>query len=114
MLACQVWILPEQTPTTSSHRNPMTKSAIDKIVPASALAASPQWMALFLAEVDPVAVIILLAAVVTGAVLYFLPTIIASSRGHKNVGAIFALNLLLGCTFIGWVVALVWSFTNSD
>ncbi len=44
--------------------------------------------------------------------LYFLPWIIALIRGHHNAGAIFLLNLLLGWTFIGWIVAFIWSFTN--
>ncbi|MDQ0393127.1 superinfection immunity protein [Labrys monachus] len=42
---------------------------------------------------------------------YFLPWVIALLRGHRNSTAIFVLNLFLGWTFIGWVVALVWSFT---
>ena len=45
-------------------------------------------------------------------VLYFLPTIIAWLRDHYNRLAIFALNLLLGWTLVGWIVSLVWSFTN--
>lgn len=44
-------------------------------------------------------------------VVYFLPTIIAAIRGKANTLAIFALNLLLGWTFVGWVVAFVWSLT---
>lgn len=40
-------------------------------------------------------------------VLYFLPTIVGWNK--RNAGAIFVLNLLLGWTFIGWVVALVWA-----
>ena len=44
--------------------------------------------------------------------IYFLPTIVASNRGHQSAGAIFFLNLLLGWTLLGWVVAFVWSFTN--
>lgn len=43
--------------------------------------------------------------------IYFLPCIIADKRGHPNIMAIFALNLLLGWTFVGWVVALVWAST---
>ena len=43
--------------------------------------------------------------------LYFLPTIVAWRRNHKNAGAIFALNLLTGWTAIGWVAAIVWSLT---
>ena len=45
-------------------------------------------------------------------VVYFLPTIIALTRGHRNALAIFLLNFFLGWTFIGWVVALVWSVTR--
>ena len=44
--------------------------------------------------------------------LYFLPTIVAVARHHRNALAIFLLNLFLGGTFIGWVVALVWSVTK--
>jgi Na+/serine symporter len=43
---------------------------------------------------------------------YFLPTIIATQRNHTSTGAIFLLNFLLGWTFLGWVAALIWSFTN--
>ena len=43
---------------------------------------------------------------------YFFPSIIAFSRRHHNAVAIFILNLLLGWTFLGWVAALVWSFTS--
>lgn len=31
---------------------------------------------------------------------------------HRNSGSIFILNLLLGWTFIGWVAALIWAFSN--
>ena len=41
--------------------------------------------------------------------LYFLPTLVAFLRQHKNKLAIFLLNLLLGWTVLGWVVSLVWS-----
>ena len=39
--------------------------------------------------------------------IYFIPTMMAS--GKKNATAIFALNLFLGWTILGWVVALVWA-----
>ena len=45
--------------------------------------------------------------------IYFIPTIIAGFRKHRNAGAIFVLNILLGWTFLGWVAALVWSFTSN-
>jgi heme/copper-type cytochrome/quinol oxidase subunit 3 len=44
-------------------------------------------------------------------VIYFVPSFIAKSRDHHNAGAIFALNLFLGWTFIGWVASLVWALT---
>ena len=45
------------------------------------------------------------------AVAYFMPCFVAGSRLHRNRVAIAALNTLLGWTFLGWVLALVWSFT---
>ena len=47
-------------------------------------------------------------------VFYLLPSVIARARQHKNILPIFVLNLLLGWTFLGWVVALVWSFTAQE
>ena len=46
-------------------------------------------------------------------VWYFLPSIIAFKRGHLNRNAILILNILLGWTGLGWIGALVWSFTSS-
>jgi len=43
--------------------------------------------------------------------VYFIPTIIAASRGHRNVGPIVAINVLLGWTFVGWIGAFIWSLT---
>jgi hypothetical protein len=40
------------------------------------------------------------------ALLYFLPTIVASHRGH-GVGGILILNFFLGWTCIGWFVLLL-------
>jgi len=40
--------------------------------------------------------------------IYFLPSIIAGTS-HKNFSAIFLLNFLLGWTFLGWVVSIVWA-----
>lgn len=44
--------------------------------------------------------------------IYFLPSLIAFLRWHKNKLAIFLLNIILGWTAIGWAVALVWSVTK--
>ena len=55
--------------------------------------------------------LLLLAFVCIGLLFYFLPAVIAVMRQHQNTAAIFVLTLLLGWTFLGWVCALVWSFT---
>lgn len=47
-----------------------------------------------------------------GFVMYFLPSIIALVRGKRDTLAIFLLNLFLGWSVIGWVVALVWAAKN--
>ena len=43
--------------------------------------------------------------------IYLLPAFVAAGRRHRNAGAIFALNLFLGWTLLGWVLALVWGMT---
>jgi len=48
-----------------------------------------------------------LAALVIMGCLYFLPAIVG--RKKRNYNAILILNLLLGWTLIGWVIALVWA-----
>ena len=44
--------------------------------------------------------------------VYFLPTIIALISGSNRKGAVFAMNLFLGWTFIGWIWALVWAVSS--
>jgi len=44
--------------------------------------------------------------------LYFLPSIIALARSKRDTLAIFLLNLFLGWSVIGWIVALVWAAKN--
>jgi len=43
---------------------------------------------------------------------YFLPAIVAYRRHHHSAPAILLLDLLLGWTGIGWVLALIWSMTG--
>jgi len=45
---------------------------------------------------------------------YFLPFAISFNKKRANTGAIFALNLFLGCSLIGWVVALVWALKEEQ
>ena len=46
------------------------------------------------------------------AFLYFVPTVVAYTRRHRNENPIFLTNLFLGWTFLGWVVALIWGNTD--
>lgn len=43
-------------------------------------------------------------------VLYFLPTVVAVKRDIPNKGTVIVLNIFLGWTFLGWIVALALSF----
>ena len=44
-----------------------------------------------------------------GFVLYFLPALVAVIRERHDKLSIFLLNLFLGWSFIGWIIALVWA-----
>lgn len=41
--------------------------------------------------------------------IYFLPSIFAFKKNHRNKLEIFILNFLLGWVIIGWIVAFVWA-----
>jgi hypothetical protein len=42
--------------------------------------------------------------------MYFLPSIIG--RNKNNFNSILLLNIFLGWTFIGWIIALVWAVST--
>ena len=44
-----------------------------------------------------------------GFLMYFLPSILALARNKRDTLSIFLLNLFLGWSVIGWVIALVWA-----
>ena len=43
---------------------------------------------------------------------YFIPTIIAVLRKHKDAPAIAAINILLGWSVVGWFVSFIWSLSD--
>lgn len=49
--------------------------------------------------------IVVLAAIA----VYFIPAIVSKARKCKAHNGILVINLFLGWTFIGWVVALAWA-----
>ncbi|HEY5197592.1 MAG TPA: superinfection immunity protein [Solirubrobacteraceae bacterium] len=46
--------------------------------------------------------------------LYFVPTAVAVKRAHHQLPAILIVNVFLGWTFLGWVIALAMAFTAVD
>jgi len=51
---------------------------------------------------------------IMGFIAYWVPTLAANSNRHRNRAAIGMLNLFLGWTFIGWVVALLWAESDNS
>jgi hypothetical protein len=60
-------------------------------------------------EPNPVVGLILIVIILFA---YFVPSIIAMTRHHNNTPAIFLVNLLLGWSVIGWIIAFIWSLTS--
>jgi hypothetical protein len=55
---------------------------------------------------EPAAIFIILCLI---AAFYLFPSLVAWSRGHHNGASVFVVNLLLGWTLLGWVIAMAWS-----
>jgi hypothetical protein len=53
-----------------------------------------------------------LLILIVGGAIYFTPTIVAAVRKSSRLGVILAVNLLVGWTVAGWVVALVMAITS--
>ncbi len=70
--------------------------------------AAAKWFGLGLGGLIVVGMII--AAI--GLAFYFIPTFVALARKKRNTGAIFAVNLFLGWSFVGWILALVWAVSG--
>lgn len=50
---------------------------------------------------------------VVAVVIYFLPTLVAWNRNHRNMVPIFLTDMLLGWSGLAWVIALIWSFSDN-
>ena len=46
--------------------------------------------------------------------IYMIPTLVAGYKGHQHCAGIAILNLFLGWTLVGWIVALIWAVTNPN
>lgn len=45
-------------------------------------------------------------------VVYIIPSIVGLLRKKDDIAAIIILNLFLGWSFLGWVIALVWALSK--
>jgi hypothetical protein len=54
-----------------------------------------------------------IVAMVLFLTVYLVPTMVAVSRRHVNAMSILLTNIYLGFTVIGWIIALIWAFSNT-
>ena len=53
-------------------------------------------------------------SVILVVIVYLVPTFVAIWRQHRQGVAITFLNVFLGWTLVGWVIALVWAVSSSE
>ena len=46
--------------------------------------------------------------------VYFVPWFVALLRGANGHGGVLVLNLFLGWTILGWIIALAWDLPSGD
>ena len=90
---------PQQTEPTATEQTEPTAPKAEQ-APTSSIA--------------PILTIFLLyiVLVLCSIAVYFIPTIVAISNHKANTAAIATLNIFLGFTYLGWVLALVWAFSK--
>ena len=97
------------TPINWDEVTPITR--VEKIAPAPVFAQVQQDTTTEDEMSDGEAIMIgILVIIGLGVALYMLPTIVASMVGSHLTVAIFIINLFLGWSLIGWVVALAMAF----
>jgi len=47
-------------------------------------------------------------------IFFFIPTIVASRRNNPKVDLVFILNIAIGWTAVGWVIALICALAKYD
>ncbi len=53
-------------------------------------------------------------AIIVLVIGYFIPTVIAFLRKHKDAPAIAAVNIFLGWSVVGWFVAFIWALSDAS
>lgn len=100
---------PPSKPTTGGTAP--TKKAFEDMTPEERKADHDATMAKAVDGATPLFVLVLLIA--GGVVFTFAPTAIALVRGHNNTLPIFLVCLFLGWSCVGWIAALIWSFSDN-
>ena len=54
-----------------------------------------------------IAIFIVISIVLILITLYFIPSIIAIKKRHKDLSKILMINIFLGWTIVGWIISLV-------
>jgi hypothetical protein len=49
-----------------------------------------------------------------GLAVYLLPSILACMRKHPNKRSILVTNIMIGWSVIGWILALIWSYSTAE
>ena len=65
-----------------------------------------------LANLDGISLWPVLLVLFVAACVYLLPSVVAASTRHRHTGLIVMLNVFLGWTIVGWLVAFVWALIN--
>lgn len=65
-----------------------------------------------LANLDGVNYRVLALVLFVAACVYLLPSVVAASTRHRHTGLIVLLNIFLGWTIAGWLIAFVWALVN--
>jgi hypothetical protein len=58
---------------------------------------------------DSILAVLILIFLLALPVLYFWPIVVAVRTNHKNTASIAVVNVCLGWTLVGWVVAMAWA-----
>lgn len=61
---------------------------------------------------SPAHLIIMMPMLLLWLGIYTLPTIVAALRSHRSIFRIALVNILLGWSLIGWVIAFIWACTT--
>jgi hypothetical protein len=57
---------------------------------------------------------LLFPLVLFGMIIYLSPIVIAALRRKQNLAPLLLVNILLGWTVIGWIICVIWAFSEDN